>query len=154
MWVLFYCPISQRNLMKPRFSSLCCPPGFIGWLCDRGHTLEFVSGKKWGPTALRFLRSLDLTSMAPLSLKTRAQRPIKTAHIYLDMDHPCMNVDWGVFRSDLLLYKSMFNKKCIWHKFRFGFKTLPEAQRTQGIASLTWLISQARNLATRWRHLH
>ena len=122
MWVLFYCAIFQRKLMKPRFSSLCCPPGFIGWPCDRGHTLEFVVGKKWGPTALRFLRSLDLTSMAPLSLKTRAQVSVKTAHIYLAMDHPCMNVDWGVFRSGLLLYKSMFNKKCIWHKFRFGFK--------------------------------
>ena len=56
-----------------------------------------------------------------------------------------------------------------------SFKTLPEAQRTQGIASKTWVISPANggstcnsskfghqmaqlalvpNLATRWHHLH
>ena len=57
-----------------------------------------------------------------------------------------------------------------------NIQTLPEAQRTQGIASLTWVISPANkknatcigskfghqvaplasvtNLATRWRHLH
>ena len=36
--------------------------------------------KKSGPTALRFLWSLDLTSMGPLSLKTLAQMLVKTAH--------------------------------------------------------------------------
>ena len=47
------------------------------------------------------------------------------------------------------------SKKCARHlKFRLILKTLPEAQRTQGIDSFTWVISPARNLATRWRHLH
>ena len=44
-----------------------------------GHTLELVLlGKKW---ALGSLRSLDLASMGFVSLKTRAQMPVKTAHI-------------------------------------------------------------------------
>ena len=44
-----------------------------------GHTLELVLlGKKW---ALGSLRSLDLASMGSVSLKTRAQMPVKTAHI-------------------------------------------------------------------------
>ena len=86
----------------------------------------------------------------------------------------------------------MLQKCAFWGFFRLGFdsdkcdltqtllrhlvKTLPEAQRTQGIASLTWVISPANkknatcigskfghqvaplasvtNSATRWRHLH
>ena len=46
-----------------------------------GHTLELVPlGKKW---ALGSLRSLDLASMGSVSLKTRAQMPVKTTHIDL-----------------------------------------------------------------------
>ena len=49
-----------------------------------GHTLELVLlGKKW---ALGSLRSLDLASMGFVSLKTRAQMPVKTAHIDLARD--------------------------------------------------------------------
>ena len=49
-----------------------------------GHTLELVLlGKKW---ALGSLRSLDLASMGSVSLKTRAQMLVKTAHMDLATD--------------------------------------------------------------------
>ena len=48
-----------------------------------------------------------------------------------------------------------------WHKDKgqitstrssIPFQTLPEAQRTQGIDSLTWVISPAKKNASRWQH--
>ena len=79
---------------KPRFSSLCCRLVLLAGSLTEATTLEFVSLKKWGPGPAGSLRSLDLASMGPLSLKTLdAQMQVKTAHIYLAMDHPCMNVD-------------------------------------------------------------
>ena len=77
----------------------------------------------------------------------------------------------------VLVFLSIFDKFKFWRiKLQLWRKTLPEAQRTQGIDSLTWAISSAKknaicigskfgqlyvvplvlvqNLANRWRHLH
>ena len=112
-----YCCISfqEQNLDFP-VSAACLV--LLAVSLTEATTLEFVTGKKWVPGHTGSLRSLDLASMGPLSLKTLvgAQMRVKTAHIYLAMDHPCMNVDWAIpdpknisktrFRS--VMYKSIY----------------------------------------------
>ena len=60
-------------------------------------------------------------------------------------------------RPSLHMTALKINKnRCIWITIisKACTKTLPEAQRTQGIDFLTWVTSTARNLATRWCHLN
>ena len=97
--------------------------------------------------------------------------------------HDSVNISYVAELSPVyccLVPKSFQNLMASWYiLYQHGYKpflkkkTLPEAQRTQGIASLTWVISPANkknatcigskshqveplasDLATRWRNLH